>query len=101
MPTHQINPDDVKIAVNVSVLHNPGSVRLDAYPLLVHAPGQHGPEVVTEDKGMPVSSICNALSVNPDVVSIAARFGTTPEHVTQAVAYAHAAGLTALSHANT
>jgi uncharacterized protein (DUF433 family) len=68
--------------------HREGAVRLDGFPLLAYAPDQHGPGVRTEDKGVLVSEIVAASADQPDHAALAARFGTTADHVKQALAYA-------------
>jgi hypothetical protein len=81
---------DSKVRMSTEVLHKPGAVRLDGYPLLVYAPAQHGEGIRTEDVGASVAEICLALAETPDVAAVAVKFRTTPEHVEQALAYAQA-----------
>lgn len=90
-----INLASLDLDGSARVLHKPGAVRLDDYPLLVYAPDQYGPGICTEDNGTPVADICHALAETPDLDALAERLGTTPAHVRQAVAYAHAAGASA------
>jgi uncharacterized protein (DUF433 family) len=78
----------VKVVGEASVLHKPGAVRLDGYPLLAYAPSQHGPGIRTEDNGTPVADIVTELAVNPSVQAVAAKFNTTAAHVADAVRYA-------------
>lgn len=83
----------VTVAGSASVLHKPGAVRLDDYPKLVFAPTAYGPGIRTEDHGVKVEDIANAfaeMSGNAEIV--AERFGTTLEHVADAVRYAAATG---------
>ena len=89
----------ITISGNASVLHAPGAVRLDAYPLLVYAPIQHGPAICTEDNQTPVENLAKAFAVNPLVDDVAALYQTTPAHVRQAIQYAQAVGYaTLLTH---
>lgn len=73
------------IQANFAVAHKPGAPRLDGFPLLAHAPAQWGPGVRTEDNGTPVAHIVAAHA--GDFAATAARFGTTEQHVRQAIAY--------------
>lgn len=82
----------LKISGTAEVLHKPGAVRLDAYPLLAYAPTQHGAGVRTEDKGVAVADIATEYAVNPSVDAVAEKFGTTPAHVVDALKYAEAVG---------
>lgn len=86
----------VRITGTATVLHKPGAVRLDGFPLLVHAPGQHGPGIRTEDNGTPVEDLCLAAAENPNLDAVAARFGTTVNHLLQALDYAAKAGFVTL-----
>lgn len=54
------------------------------YPLLVWVGGV----VRTEDGRASVEDIARASALSADIHALAARFGTTPEHVMQAVGYA-------------
>jgi hypothetical protein len=83
---------NVKVSADVTVLHKPGAVRLDGYPRLVYAPSYHGPGIRTEDNGTPVADIAAAAAETPDYGALAGRFGTTPEHVAEAIRYAVEAG---------
>lgn len=82
----------IKFTGNCACLHKPGAVRLDGYPLLVHAPSVHGPGIRTEDKGVKVEDIAAEFAVNPSHEAVAAKFGTTDAHVADAIRYAVAAG---------
>ncbi len=82
----------VKLTGNIACLHKPGAVRLDGYPHLVYAPIFHGPGIRTEDKGVKVEDIAAEFAVNPSYEGVAAKFGTTAEHVADAIRYAVAAG---------
>jgi hypothetical protein len=77
----------------MDIEHNPiigeGSASCDGgghpdFPLLVW---QHG-EFHLEDGTASVSQIAGLVTVTPDIHTIAAQLGTTPEHVAQALAYA-------------
>jgi hypothetical protein len=61
---------------------------LDDYPLLAWS----GKKVHTEDGRATVEDLAVAVAHTPDFAALAARFGTTDEHVAQAVAYAVKAG---------
>ncbi len=61
------------------------------FPLLVHAPDQHGPGVRTEDHGVAVDEIAKAAATVKDHKTLAERFKTSPDHVQQALKYAAAA----------
>lgn len=78
-----------------SVLHKPGAVRLDDYPRLVYAPGQHGPGIRTEDNGTAVEDIATAAAETPSYDALAARFNTTVDHVADAIRYAIDTGFAA------
>lgn len=82
----------VKVSGDVEVLHKPGAVKLDGYPLLVFAPIEHGPGIRTEDNGTLVSDIATAAAESPDFGQLAAKFGTTEAHVADALKYAVATG---------
>lgn len=73
--------------INANVDHKPDAVRLDGFHLLTYAPEQWGPGVRTEDNGTPVDDIVAAAADEPDRAKVAEAFGTTPEHVKQALAY--------------
>jgi hypothetical protein len=82
----------------LSVTAKPGAFKLDhvKYPLLVYAPLQWGPGIRTEDNGTLVHDIAVASSTVTDYDALARQFGTTGEHVRQAIAYAlEAHGVTA------
>lgn len=73
---------------------------LHDYPLLawMHAGHHvHGKSVFTEDQKASVADIAAALPTTPDLSALAKQFGTTEEHVRQAVAYAVSAGVLASS----
>jgi len=71
----------------------PGSVSLDAYPLLTFAPEQYGKGIRTEDKGVSVAEIAEAFAVNPNIYAIATQFATTVNHVADAIKYSIKIGL--------
>jgi hypothetical protein len=84
---------NLKVQGTVQVLNKPGAVKLDGFPRLAYAPGQWGPGVRTEDKGVPVAEIATAFATasgNPGAV--AKQFNTTEAHVMDAVRYAEQAG---------
>jgi hypothetical protein len=83
----------IRFSGEATVLNKPGAVSLAGYPLLVYAPSQHGPGIRTEDNGTPVHDICVAFAEHPHPEAIAERFGTTPDHVAEAVRYAAEAGV--------
>jgi uncharacterized protein (DUF433 family) len=87
---------DLKVAGTASALHKPGAVRLDGYPLLVHAPRQWGDGVRTENNGTPVADVCAAVAEEPDLERLADRFGITTDHVEQALRYGLEAGYLAI-----
>lgn len=82
----------LKVTGQARVLHKPGAVRLDDYPRLVYALAQWGPGVRTEDKGVPVEDIARAVAGGASLDEAVAQFGTTPDHVADAVKYAQATG---------
>ena len=63
---------------------------LDAYPLLgwMNDHPRHGRKVFTEDGAATVEEIALAACETPGLDILANRFGTTPAHVHQAIAYA-------------
>ncbi len=67
---------------------------IDGFHLLVFDPflTKHPGKVSLEDGSASVEDVAVALAVLPDLESLAARFGTTPEHVRQAIDYAVKAG---------
>lgn len=73
--------------MNAEVTHKPDAVRLDGFHLLTYAPDQWGPGVRTEDNGTPVAEVVAAAAAEPDHEKVAEKFGTTAEHVKQALAY--------------
>lgn len=83
----------VRIAAEVSVVNKPGSLELRKYPLLVLLGGRPG--IRTEDNHTLISDIAKEIAVNPSFESVAAKFGTTTEHVRQAVEASLDAGLLA------
>ena len=65
------------------------------YPLLAWTHlghPKHGDGVFTEDQKASVEEIALALAATPDIAALAAKFGTSEEHVSQAIAYATKAG---------
>lgn len=74
-------------AAYLEVSHKPGSVQLHRYPYLVYAPEQHGDFIATEDKGIPVVKLAAAAADGRTHDDIAAEFGTTADHVKDAVRY--------------
>ena len=69
---------------------------LHGYPLLawMHAGHPaHGTDVFTEDGKASVGAIARALAESPSFDALAARFGTSRDHVVQALDYAVEAGL--------
>lgn len=62
------------------------------YSLLVYAPAQYGVGVWTEDGKASVDQISAAIVELLTMEAVAARFGTTVDHVAQAVDYALKAG---------
>lgn len=70
---------------------------LDAWPLLVWCPAhaEHGAKVFTEDGKASVHDLAVALAECPDLAKLAARFGTSEAHASQAISYALAAGFMA------
>lgn len=92
MGENNIDLSDLDVSVGVNVTHKPGAdLSIHDYPLLVHAPGQHGPGVRTEDNGTPVADIVGKAAEMPDYDQLAEHFKTSRAHVEQAVAYAVAA----------
>lgn len=67
---------------------------LDSYPLLTWSPRheRHGAKVCTEDGKASVEAIALAAVETQDYDRLASLFGTTPDHVAQAVDYAIEAG---------
>lgn len=67
---------------------------LDDFPLLAWSRSHpvHGSKVFTEDAAASVEDLAVALAETPDLVALAARFGTTDAHAAQAIAYAVRAG---------
>jgi hypothetical protein len=63
---------------------------LDAYPLLgwMNNHPRHGKKVFTEDGAATVEEIALAACETPDHDLLAARFGTSAAHASQAIAYA-------------
>lgn len=58
------------------------------FPLLVWSPLQWGEDVYTEDGKASVAQIVQAMLKLLDFDAVAARFGTTTDHVEQALDYA-------------
>jgi hypothetical protein len=71
---------------------------LDFWPKLAWQPKHpvHGAKVITEDGRASVEEIATAACETPSYDALADRFGTTPDHIAQAVDYAVSAGF--LSH---
>ena len=59
-----------------------------------------GNKVHTEDGAASVEDVALALIETPDFAALAARFGTSEEHVAQAIAYAVKAGFLGASACN-
>jgi hypothetical protein len=74
---------------------------LDKFPRLAWTVShpRHGSKVFTEDQAAAVEDIALAACETPDYEALAARFGTTPEHVRQAIDYALSAGFLGASSA--
>jgi hypothetical protein len=87
-----IDLKEIRVTGTATVLAKPGAVKLDDYPLLVYAPRQHGDGIRTEDSGAAVAEIATAAAETPDLAALAARFGTTTNHVVDAIRYALDAG---------
>lgn len=62
------------------------------FPLLAWAPSQWGNEVYTEDGKASIDQIVESILKLLDFEAVADRYGTTADHVEQAVAYASEAG---------
>lgn len=60
---------------------------LHRYPYLVHAPQQWGDFVATEDRGIPASTLGLEVLAGKTQEQVAAAFGTTVDHVRDAVRY--------------
>ena len=67
---------------------------LDGYPRLAWMVSHpvHGSRVFTEDGKASVEQIGLAVAETPNLDALAARFGTTADHVAQAIDYALKAG---------
>ncbi len=67
---------------------------LDGFPKLAWMVSHpvHGSKVFTEDQKASVEDIAIAACETPDYEALASRFGTSAEHISQAVAYAVKAG---------
>jgi hypothetical protein len=102
MSDENLKSDAIRAEANLIAERHVQARRLEAYPLLVVAPLQeshahpafgredqvdHGPMLRTEDRGVPVADIAAAAGTTPDPGALAERFGTTAEHVRQALAY--------------
>jgi len=83
----------IQIVGSAECVARPGSISLDAYPLLTFAPEQHGKGIRIEDNGTTVAAIAEAFALQPDAVAVASKFATTAEHVRQAIDYAIAVTL--------
>lgn len=85
--------DQFRFDGRATVLHKPGAVRLDAYPLLCYAPGQWGPGIRVASNGAEVADICAALAESAgNAAAVADRFGVTADEVYQAARYALESG---------
>ncbi len=62
---------------------------LKLFPYLVYVPGHpvHGDQVHTEDGAVSVETVGLESSVISDTQALAAKFGTTPEHIRQLLSY--------------
>jgi uncharacterized protein (DUF433 family) len=79
----------IQIVGTAECIEKPGAVRLDGFPLLVF----DGQAIKTEDNGTTVEDLTIAIAgSNRTYESIAAQFGTTANHVAEAIRYAVAAG---------
>ena len=67
---------------------------LDQFPRLAWmvSHSRHGSKVFTEDQAASVEDIALAACETPDYEALAARFGTTADHIGEAVDYAVKAG---------
>ena len=65
---------------------------VDGFPLLVYAPAHYGDDVYTEDGQVSVRAVAAAFIETLNPVVVAQKFGTTLDHVTEAVKYARKAG---------
>jgi hypothetical protein len=66
---------------------------LDGFPRLAYSLSQWGDEVYTEDGKVSVRDAAAAFRETFDRAAVAARFGTTVAHISEAVVYAKKAGL--------
>lgn len=102
---HYAIADDVRLAeakftgrVETAGGHHP-RVRLDHYPLLAWTHDghpDHGDDVFTEDQKASVGSIARAAAESPSIEALADRFGTSRDHVIQALDYAVECGMLSL-----
>ena len=83
----------IEIIGTAECVARPGSISLDAYPLLTFAPEQYGKGIRIEDNGTTVAEIAEAFAVQPDAAAVAQKFATTADHDRQAIDYAVQAGL--------
>ena len=95
MPENDIQLDQLKVVGTGSCVGGkyPDPV-IDRLSPLVFDPflTKHPGKVSLEDGSASVEDVALALAVLPDLESLAAKFGTTPEHVRQAIDYAVKAG---------
>jgi len=89
--SNEIQLKNPSVSIHLDVLHKPGAVRLDEYPLLTYAPMEHGPGIRTEDNGTLVSDIVVEYEKIGDNEKVAQKFMTTKEHVQQAIQFAASA----------
>jgi uncharacterized protein (DUF433 family) len=98
MSDANLDTGPIAIIGTADCVARPGSVSLDAYPLLTFAPEQYGKGIRTEDKGVSVVDIATAYATNPNAEAIAAQFAISAAHVADAIRYAIA---TAFAQATT
>lgn len=88
--------DELKVSAHISCEGGIGPpIPIHHYPLLAWMPAHHvhGPSVFTEDQKVSVADIARAVPESPSFAALADRFGTTVEHVRQALDYAMECGL--------
>jgi hypothetical protein len=89
MPDASLPTGPIQIVGSAECIEKPGAVRLDGFPLLVY----DGKAIKTEDNGTTVEDLTIAIAgTNRTYESIAAQFGTTSNHVNEALRYAVSAG---------
>ncbi len=84
----QINLNGVKVKGEATVLHKPNAIRLDAFPKLVYAPRQYGDGIWLEDGKASVRDVAEKAATTPNYLAIAQHFGTSEDHVADAIRYA-------------